>query len=77
MNGGYAGRIPRMAEITIFDNGPLLVKGGATLKDASGKEFDLPNKDQYALCRCGASGKKPFCDGAHKGANFQSQCQAT
>jgi len=66
-----------MAEITILDNGPFIVKGGATLKDASGKAYNVPNKDQYALCRCGHSAKKPFCDGAHKGAGFQSACKAT
>jgi len=66
-----------MAEITIRDNGPLLVTGGATLKDASGKEFNPPNKEQYALCRCGHSANKPFCDGSHKTAGFQSAPKAT
>jgi len=62
-----------MAEITIYDNGPLKVTGGVTLKDATGKPVSVPNQEQYSLCRCGHSAKKPFCDGAHKGANFQSK----
>jgi CDGSH-type Zn-finger protein len=62
-----------MAEITVFDNGPLKVTGGIVLKDMAGKPIPLDNKDQYALCRCGQSAKKPFCDGSHKTANFQSK----
>lgn len=62
-----------MAEITVMDNGPVKVTGGVVLKDMTGKAIPLPNPAQYALCRCGASTKKPFCDGSHKTANFQSK----
>jgi CDGSH-type Zn-finger protein len=66
-----------MAEITIFDNGPLKVTGGGVvLKDMTGKPFNPPNKEQFALCRCGHSANKPFCDGSHKTSGFQSQCRA-
>ena len=65
-----------MAEITVFDNGPVKVTGGVVLKDMTGKPFNLPNKDQFALCRCGNSSNKPFCDGSHKTTNFQSQVRA-
>lgn len=62
-----------MAEITIMDNGPIKITGGIVLKDMAGKPIAPANPQQFALCRCGASAKKPFCDGAHKGANFQSK----
>ncbi|MBF0569750.1 MAG: CDGSH iron-sulfur domain-containing protein [Candidatus Omnitrophica bacterium] len=60
-----------MADVTIqvLKNGPYLVKGPVELKDADGKV--IPAKDGFALCRCGQSAGKPFCDGAHKKANFQ------
>lgn len=65
-----------MADITITvrDNGPLLVRGGATVTDAEGKTYEI--QDVIALCRCGHSGKKPFCDGAHKTNNFESTPRA-
>jgi CDGSH-type Zn-finger protein len=63
-------------EITVFNNGPLKITGRVVLKDMSGKPFNLPNPEQFALCRCGHSQKKPFCDGSHKSSNFQSTCSA-
>lgn len=56
-----------------MDNGPIKVIGGIVLKDMNGKPIAVPNPAQYALCRCGQSQKKPFCDGSHKSANFQSK----
>ena len=51
-------------------NGPLLVKGPFQLTDAEGKA--IPTKGEtVALCRCGQSATKPFCDGAHKKVGFQ------
>jgi CDGSH-type Zn-finger protein len=41
------------------------------LTDANGKPWDLTGKPAVALCRCGASENKPFCDGAHKKVSFQ------
>jgi CDGSH-type Zn-finger protein len=53
------------------ENGPLLVKGPFRLVDHLGNEFTLPtDKEAVALCRCGASGNKPFCDGSHRGCGF-------
>ncbi len=65
-----------MAETTIEirDNGPYLVKGSYTLVDAEGKAFET--KDTIALCRCGHSATKPFCDGAHKREGFASAPRA-
>jgi CDGSH-type Zn-finger protein len=61
-----------MADVKIRTrpNGPLLVEGGFTLVDSEGKEFKLDPNKNYALCRCGHSSKKPFCDGTHKTCGF-------
>jgi len=49
--------------ITVSKNGPYYVVGGIELaSDAWGKEA---SREHYALCRCGKSKRKPFCDGAH------------
>jgi CDGSH-type Zn-finger protein len=54
--------------VRVRDNGPLLVEGPITLVDAEGHQFAIPEgKPAIALCRCGHSERKPFCDGAHKG----------
>jgi CDGSH-type Zn-finger protein len=59
-----------MAVIRVRLNGSLLVEGDdVTLVDWNGNEY-TPPKRPYSLCRCGASAKKPFCDGAHKTAGF-------
>jgi CDGSH-type Zn-finger protein len=57
-----------MSEVTITprDNGPYLVTGPATLVDADGTEYDISERNTIALCRCGGSATKPFCDGTHK-----------
>ena len=50
-------------------NGPLLVYGNISIKDSSG---NLTKKHKVtALCRCGASKNKPFCDGSHLNVNFE------
>ena len=54
------------ATITTRLNGPLLVKGPIKLIDHEGREYDLTGKETYALCRCGATNRRPFCDGTHK-----------
>jgi CDGSH-type Zn-finger protein len=58
--------------ITVRDHGPFLVTGPVTVTDADGKEFNLKGKETFALCRCGASANRPFCDGAHKSCGFDS-----
>jgi CDGSH-type Zn-finger protein len=52
------------------ENGPLLVTGPVKLTDHLGNTYDLTGKDNVALCRCGQSAKKPFCDGAHRNCGF-------
>lgn len=54
--------------IKIRDNGPLLVEGDFTLTDHNGNEVPILKK---ALCRCGGSTTKPFCDGTHSKIGFQ------
>ncbi|SFD47978.1 CDGSH iron-sulfur domain-containing protein [Klenkia taihuensis] len=59
------------ATITPYRDGPLVVRGDFRLVDADGVEFD-PGRDVVALCRCGKSGLKPFCDGSHKRTGFSA-----
>jgi len=65
-----------MADVTIKvrDNGPYLVTGEVTLADAEGNVFTVEGAN-IALCRCGLSAKKPFCDGTHR-EKFESQPRA-
>lgn len=56
-------------------NGPYLVTGDLnelTLTDANGNRYDLTGKQAVALCRCGGSVNKPFCDGTHSRVGFQA-----
>ena len=60
-------------KIRLRDNGPLVVEGPVTIVDADGKAFAAdPSKPTVALCRCGQSQKRPFCDGAHRQCAFAS-----
>jgi len=56
--------------VTVRKNGPYLVNGAIELRDADGNLY--PAKESMALCRCGASSKKPFCDGTHSKQGFQA-----
>jgi CDGSH-type Zn-finger protein len=58
-------------KITALDNGPYLVKGPVLLLDADGNEFRAV-RATVALCRCGASTTKPFCDGTHSKIGFRA-----
>lgn len=51
--------------ITVPKNGPYLVKGAHALVGVDGEEIDVSDRKTVALCRCGQSENKPFCDGAH------------
>ncbi|MBA3382094.1 MAG: CDGSH iron-sulfur domain-containing protein [Actinobacteria bacterium] len=61
-----------MTEVTIKvrANGPLKVEGPVRVIDAEGNEFVLPEGSAIALCRCGRSRTKPFCDATHKRVGF-------
>ena len=56
--------------IKVRENGPFLVTGPIVLTDHLGNVFPTAGKANVALCRCGASQKKPFCDGSHNACNF-------
>jgi CDGSH-type Zn-finger protein len=59
-------------KITIRPNGPYLVEGDVELMDVTGNKVDTSDKPRIALCRCGASVTKPFCDGTHSKIGFQA-----
>ena len=59
-----------MAKISPVEDGPLVVEDASGIAHQSGAEID--GKAKMFLCRCGASKNKPFCDGSHKVAGFQS-----
>lgn len=60
--------------IQVLPNGPYLVAGRFTLQDASGNKIETTEK--IALCRCGASANKPFCDGTHSKVGFEAAAAA-
>ncbi|MGA1599013.1 MAG: CDGSH iron-sulfur domain-containing protein [bacterium] len=51
-------------KVQVSSKGPLLIKGGAVIVHEDGTEE--ARTGSVALCRCGLSAKKPFCDGAHR-----------
>jgi CDGSH-type Zn-finger protein len=54
------------------ENGPLVIHGPIKVFDHQGNEFTIPpGKETVALCRCGQSSNKPFCDGSHRQCGFQ------
>jgi uncharacterized Fe-S cluster protein YjdI len=55
--------------VEVSANGPLLVYGNIKIKDAQGNET-IKNK-VTALCRCGQSANKPYCDGNHRKVGFE------
>ena len=61
-----------MAEIKVRENGPYLVTGDdVTLVDWNGNAYPLARRP-CALCRCGASKNRPFCDGTHNAIGFEA-----
>lgn len=56
--------------IRVQENGPYLVYGAITVADADGSVYDTSQKKVVALCRCGGSTTKPFCDGTHSRKGF-------
>jgi CDGSH-type Zn-finger protein len=60
------------ATITPYRDGPLLVRGPVRLLDQDGNEIDPGREGTIALCRCGKSRLRPFCDGSHKVVRFRA-----
>ena len=59
------------ARITPYRNGPYLIRGDFVLTDQDGREIELRRRT-IALCRCGKSRIRPFCDGTHKAVGFEA-----
>jgi CDGSH-type Zn-finger protein len=57
-------------KITVRENGSLRIDGEVPLCDYEGNPLTIPTGKPYSLCRCGASSRKPFCDGSHKAIGF-------
>ena len=64
-------RASEVATITPYRDGPLLVRGPFRLQDMYGREIEV-GRETVALCRCGKSRVRPFCDGSHKLVRFQA-----
>jgi len=62
-----------MSTIKVRQNGPYLVDVGEDVKlvDWNGNEYQIARRP-FALCRCGASATKPFCDGTHSKIGFRA-----
>ena len=70
LDGGPQETIPPEATVQLRPNGPLFVHGRIRIEDAS---HHLVREDtRVALCRCGGSENKPFCDGTHRKIGFRS-----
>jgi CDGSH-type Zn-finger protein len=59
------------ARITAYRDGPFLVRGPVQLTDQDGNEIAI-GRETVALCRCGKSRIRPFCDGTHKLVRFKA-----
>ncbi len=64
------------ASVTACPHGPLLVRGDVEILLASGEPAPR-RRSTVALCRCGASGIKPYCDGSHKAIGFRTDDEPT
>tara|TARA_Y100000590_G_C15654200_1_gene989982 strand:+ start:243 stop:452 length:210 start_codon:yes stop_codon:yes gene_type:complete len=64
-----------MPETTVqaFKNGPFIIKGPIKVLDVDGNEYDVSDQKAIALCRCGQSENRPFCDGKHNRIGFNSE----
>ena len=60
-------------KVNVRPNGPYLLEGDVEVLDAQGNKIDTTGRAKIALCRCGASAQKPFCDGNHNKVGFQAQ----
>jgi uncharacterized Fe-S cluster protein YjdI len=61
---------PKFAKVQILKDGPALVTGNFTLRDYKKKKIRVESP-VAAICRCGGSNKKPFCDGSHLALGFK------
>lgn len=70
-------RVSPTVRIRIRSNGPYVIETGEVeVVDAQGRVF-TSERQPIALCRCGASTRKPFCDGTHARVGFDGRCGMT
>ena len=62
--------------ITAYPDGPLIVRGALELRTIGGEPIRVTRRT-VALCRCGLSTIKPFCDGTHKISGFRTDDAGT
>lgn len=62
--------VNKLTKITLLKNGPLMVEGNFEIIDSEGNKVE--SKEKAALCRCGGSNNKPFCDGTHNKIGFEA-----
>ena len=67
--------LPELVTITPYRDGPLLVRGPFQMFDQDGEPIEV-GRETVALCRCGRSRLRPFCDGSHKLTRFRAPSQA-
>jgi CDGSH-type Zn-finger protein len=71
---GSSAHADERVTITAYPNGPLLVRGPFEILTPTG-EVIPPRRKTVALCRCGLSTLKPFCDGSHKAVGFRTEAE--
>jgi CDGSH-type Zn-finger protein len=64
-------RDEQAALITPYQDGPLIIRGNFLIRDQDGTDIPAGRK-VVALCRCGRSALKPFCDGSHARTGFRA-----
>jgi uncharacterized Fe-S cluster protein YjdI len=69
-DGGPAEEVQKAPSMTVVKGGPLHVRGAIEIRGPDGAPLEVPPR--FALCRCGASGNKPFCDNSHLTIGFDS-----
>jgi CDGSH-type Zn-finger protein len=69
--GGTDPRSRDRARITAYPDGPLLVRGDVDIRTADGSPVPRRRRT-VALCRCGATGIPPWCDGSHRAVGYRT-----
>lgn len=70
LDGGEQEAAPEETSVQPRNNGPLFVRGRVKIVDSQGHV--VREDTRIALCRCGQSSNKPFCDGSHRAVGFQA-----
>lgn len=71
---GHAEDLPEQPQVTLMTNGPLMVRGEVVITQPNGTVVRRPSR--VALCRCGASENKPYCDASHRRVGFSTADEA-